>query len=788
MVVGEPSSSEPRTLMNCEWQTIDRTQWPMVLIAVAVALLFGSACSYDKKAHPSYCSSTNDCADGYKCAKEHYCISSSACTVDSDCQTGFICNASQICTKNPECQEGKKESCYEGAEGTVDIGVCRSGQRVCVGGSFTDCLGQVVGSAEECNGLDDDCDGKIDNTDHAECDTGLLGVCAKGEMSCTGSFAVCRANAIKTPEICNGVDDDCDGITDEGTAESCYPEAQIGCEKSGASYVCKGVCSPGSRECTQGVFGDCTGAIIPKIESCTVGNATYAQDEDCDGEVDENCPCTPGQDVSQECYAGPADTQGIGACKKGTQSCESSSRLWGSCAGQVVPVPETCLNMGQDDDCDGTIDDVDGLGDFCVQDNYHGICREGVTQCVSGTLACVTVEPGGRPEVCDGSMGTPGTDEDCDGLTDEGFDLATDKTNCGACGRVCAEGQTCCQGSCVTVATDPRFCGSCRNACGAGLSCCGGQCADLERESDNCGACGTFCGSGSACCSGTCSNTQVDPLNCGECGNTCAGGQYCCSGQCSTESCSCLKCEQSGGTCCGSLCVDAKTDSSNCGRCGEVCAENTECMDGICCATGEINCLGSCADSTRDEANCGGCGVACDAHLTCCDGCVDTRSNSRHCGGCDQPCTWNKTCSNGLCCTNGLTHCSGECINLSTDERFCGDCATACTDEQTCCDGKCVNLQNDNTACGACGTVCSGDSPCCQGTCVPHASETNESVDIKLCSCATTCPTGYVCCGDQCVSLAFNESHCGACFNTCSTTTCCLFGRCSSSSYCSTGY
>jgi len=82
-------------------------------------------------------------------------------------------------------------------------------------------------------------------------------------------------------------------------------------------------------------------------------------DDDCDGTVDEGCPCTPG-DV-QPCFLGPPGRHGIGACVDGAQLCMRGVEFapyWGDCKGGILPSPEQC--DGLDNDCNGCADDLAG--------------------------------------------------------------------------------------------------------------------------------------------------------------------------------------------------------------------------------------------------------------------------------------------------------------------------------------------------------------------------------------------------------------------------------------------
>ena len=73
-------------------------------------------------------------------------------------------------------QDGAVEVCYEGDPGSVGIGECQLGQRFCQSGFWTGCIGQIVPKAEDCNDLDDDCDGSVDE--------GVLSPCGNCDPFC----------------------------------------------------------------------------------------------------------------------------------------------------------------------------------------------------------------------------------------------------------------------------------------------------------------------------------------------------------------------------------------------------------------------------------------------------------------------------------------------------------------------------------------------------------------------------------------------------------------------------
>jgi hypothetical protein len=178
-----------------------------------------------------------------------------------------------------DCTDGEERSC-----GT-DVGTCELGQQTCAGGVWGDCLGGVGPKTEECNGLDDDCDGILP-ADEADAD-------GDGVSSCEGD---CNdddpAVGPLASEVCNGVDDDCDQTTDEGCPCDDGDTRSCGLDE--------GVCEPGTQRCQGGVWSECEGGVDPIDEVC--GDDL---DNDCDGQTDEGCETTdPDPVINGSCACG----------------------------------------------------------------------------------------------------------------------------------------------------------------------------------------------------------------------------------------------------------------------------------------------------------------------------------------------------------------------------------------------------------------------------------------------------------------------------------------------------
>ena len=391
----------------------------------------------------------------------------------------------------PLCVEGEKIACYSGDPTKIGIGVCAAGAQTCSGGMFGPCEGEVLPGVEVCNGADDDCNGQTDELGTETCGLGICQVTVA--LCQNGMSVVCTPLPASPEETCEGTDDNCNGQVDEGctctngTTQPCY-SGPVGTDKvgvclpgtqtcvRGAWAACVGDVTPSAELC-DGLDNNCDGTTDEALGtiSCGVG-VCAATVQSCVGGVPQQC--TPGPASIESCDGldndcnGFADdglgnvSCGIGACSNTVVACANGQ------ANTCTPLPagvESC--DGIDNNCNGSVDD--GLGNTACG---VGACVNIVPFCLNGQVnACVP--KAASAEVCDG------IDNNCNGTVDDGLGNAS--CGVGACSNtvpVCLNGQA---NTCVPKAASAEVCDGIDNNCngtvddGLGTLSCGvGACSN----------------------------------------------------------------------------------------------------------------------------------------------------------------------------------------------------------------------------------------------------------------------------------------------------------------------
>ena len=347
---------------------------------------------------------------------------------------------------------------------------------------FPECgvLGSQDCPPEQCDGQDNDEDGDVDEDLGGEpCGTTDVGECEFGETRCVCGVRwptctplpfcllwqpvakVCslRCEGATEPsnEVCDGVDNDCDGEINE----------DLGTTTCGV-----GACERTVTNCLGGTPQTCTPGP-PSAEVCDRG------DNDCDGEINEDLGIT---------------TCGVGACERTVNNC-------------VEGVPQTCIPGepsseicdGVDNDCNpATADGADEpeFGTPCDGADTD-LCPEGEMVCSDNSLECSDAATENDVEICDG------VDNDCNPVTADGADEPEFGTPCdGADTDLCPEGEMVCSDDSL----------ECSDATGDSVETCNGaddDCdADIDEDNACCGNDTCETGLGERC--GTCDDCSCD--------------------------------------------------------------------------------------------------------------------------------------------------------------------------------------------------------------------------------------------------------------------------------------
>jgi hypothetical protein len=335
------------------------------------------------------------------------------------------------------------------------------------------------GAAEICNGADEDCDTMPDDglptsTFYRDNDGDAYGAAASGmTMACslaragTGfvdnntdcNDAAPTINPAAT-EICNGADDDCDTMPDDGLPVSTFyrdlDADSHGAATSGTTMACSLARAGAGFVDNNTDCNDDAASIRPGATEICNG-----VDDDCDTMPDDGLPSVP--------FYRDNDGDGHGAPASGTRMACSQAAAgagWVETSGDcndadrnAFPGAQEVCDNGRDDNCNGTVDsdapasstfyrDADGDGFGAAASGTATACAPPAGH-VSSNTDCNDADPAVRPggeEVCNGR------DDDCNSNTDEGLGTLS----CGA--PACPTTVTACVGgvpqTCTPVCPD----------------------------------------------------------------------------------------------------------------------------------------------------------------------------------------------------------------------------------------------------------------------------------------------------------------------------------------------
>ncbi len=736
-----------------------------------------------------------------------------ACEENDDCPWGFSCKdgktvegagAKQCVADTGTCPCTAKSvalAATTSCEVENEYGKC-SGTRLCAAEGLTICSA-LQPAQETCDGIDDDCDGDVDEpaleqgklielcdddndctedscTGDEGCKNAVLesGSC-DDDNPCSVADHCVQGTCVGTPVDCDDQDPCTDNIcTETGGCE--FPPNNDPCDDENpctlADQCADGKCQGTSMPCECQVDGDCgvledgdlcngtlvcdTGTLPYK---CVVDPATAVVCPEPDGE-NAFClqgACDPG---TGECTFVP-NHEGF-LCDNGNACTVNDKCTAGACAGGVA------VNCSDGSPC---TDDSCAPESGCSHEPSTAPCTDG-DACTVGDHCAEGLCLAGEKDDCDD--GNPCTSDTCDAVAGCVYSLVD-----GACddGDACTTGDHCAQGKCIPL--DVTECGdgnpctddSCTPESGCVYALNAAPCDDGNTctTGDKCskGLCkgvGTICNDNNPCTDDSCGPDGgclfvPNSMPC-EDGNACTTGDQCVGGACSGtgmidcddgEGCTKDWCLPVGG--CQHMALDvACTDSNACTQ-GDQCAagkcvpgQPVQCDDGNPCTLDLCDVIAGCAHAAV--------GGACDDGNPCTlsDACMDGKCVAGAMFDCDDgnPCTQDQCDPSGKCQHNPVL-------------GLCND-GNACTSGDTCQAGKCVGT----------GVDCDDGNPCTDDLCNNPAIGCYHTLNTAPCNDGNQCTTGDVCAKGICAGLAVGCDD----GNVCTTDTCVPAAGCKHSS------